>query len=112
MMTLSRRAFLATAGACFGAGGQHTVYGTRDGEQLVVHQRAMGVTRTVVLPVGTRPGLKPGAGVNQSAVDLARKCRRQFVFFANPVPDDPNTQREIENFSKPARWASWSRSTV
>jgi len=112
MMTLSRRAFLATAGACFGARGQHTVYGTRDGEQLVVHQRAMGVTRTVVLPVGTRPGLKPGAGVNQSAVDLARKCRREFVFFANAVPDDPNTQREIEKFSKPARWASWSRSTV
>jgi hypothetical protein len=27
---------------------QHTVYGQRDGEQLVLHQRAMGVTMTVL----------------------------------------------------------------
>src|SRR5215813_6648353 len=100
MMTLSRRAFLATAGACLGAGDQHTVYGTRDGEQLVVHQRAMGVTRTVLLPVGTREGLKPGAGGNQSAVDLARKYPRELIVFANAVPDDPNAQREIEKFLK------------
>src|SRR5262249_15870556 len=107
MTSLSRRAFLATGGACFGAAPdkvidvhQHTVYGARDGEQLVVHQRAMGVARTVLLPVGTRPGLKPGAGGNQSAVDLARKYPREFIFFANAVPDDPNAQREIEKFLK------------
>jgi predicted TIM-barrel fold metal-dependent hydrolase len=79
---------------------QHTVYGQRDGEQLVVHQRAMGVKRTVLLPVGTRPGLAPGAGGNQSAVDLARKYPAEFVFFANAAPDNPQARREIEKFLK------------
>src|SRR6266581_5756550 len=106
--SLSRRVFLgATCAACAAEPDtiidihQHTVYGARDGEQLVVHQRAMGVKRTVLLPVGTRPGLAPGAGGNQSAVDLARKYPREFVFFANAVPDNPDAQREIEMSLKP-----------
>jgi predicted TIM-barrel fold metal-dependent hydrolase len=100
---LSRRALLGAACTCWAAGPdtvvdihQHTVYGPRGGEQLVAHQRAMGVTKTVLLPVGTRPGLKPGDGGNQSAIDLAHKYPKEFVFFANAVPDDPNAQREIE----------------
>src|SRR6266567_2101684 len=111
-MKLSRRAFLGSGvlpcvSACWAAEPeyivdihQHTVYGQRDGEQLVLHQRAMGVKRTVLLPVGTRPGLAPGAGGNQSAVDLTRKYPQEFVFFANAVPDDPNARREIEKFLK------------
>jgi predicted TIM-barrel fold metal-dependent hydrolase len=79
---------------------QHTVYGKRDGERLVLHQRAMGVKRTVLLPVGTRAGLTPGAGGNQSAVDLARKYPAKFVFFANAVPGSPNARGEIEKFLK------------
>src|SRR6266853_3701853 len=105
--SLSRRVFLgATCAACAAEPEsiidihQHTVYGQRDGEQLVLHQRAMGVKKTVLLPVGTRPGLAPGAGGNQSAVDLARKYPQEFVFFANAVPDDPNARREIEKFLK------------
>ncbi len=104
---LSRRAFLGGACACWAAEPdyildihQHTVYGERDGEQLAVHQRTMGVKRTVLLPVGTRAGLAPGAGGNQSAVDLARKYSREFVFFANAAPDDPDARREIERFLK------------
>jgi predicted TIM-barrel fold metal-dependent hydrolase len=108
MSHLSRRYFLgAAACACSAAEPeyiidihQHTVYGKRDGEQLVVHQRAMGVKRTVLLPVGTRPGLAPGAGGNQSAMDLARKYPDGFVFFANSVPDNPNARAEIEKFLK------------
>jgi predicted TIM-barrel fold metal-dependent hydrolase len=105
--SLSRRVFLGATCAAWAAEPesiidihQHTVYGQRDGEQLVLHQRAMGVTRTVLLPVGTRPGLAPGAGGNQSAVDLTRKYPQEFVFFANAVPDDPNARREIEKFLK------------
>lgn len=105
--TLSRRAFVAAACGCWAAEPdyvidihQHTVYGERDGEQLAVHQRAMGVKRSVLLPVGTRPGLAPGAGGNQSAADLARKYPREFVFFANAAPDDPNARSEIEKFLK------------
>ena len=108
MSHLSRRTFLgATACACRAAEPetmidihQHTVYGPRDGEQLVVHQRAMGVKRTVLLPVGTRPGLAPGAGGNQSAMDLARKYPEGYVFFANSVPDNSNARAEIEKFLK------------
>src|SRR5258707_1090225 len=65
-----------------------------------MHQRAMGVSKAVLLPVGTRPGLTPGAGGNQSAVDLARKYPREFVFFANAVPEDPNAEREIAKHLK------------
>jgi predicted TIM-barrel fold metal-dependent hydrolase len=54
----------------------------------------------VLLPVGTRPGLAPGAGGNQSAMDLARKYPDGFVFFANSVPDNPNARAEIEKFLK------------
>ena len=107
MSRISRRVFLGVTCAAWAAEPesiidihQHTVYGQRDGEQLVLHQRAMGVKRTVLLPVGTRPGLAPGAGGNQSAVDLARKYPAEFVFFANAVPDDPNARREIEKFLK------------
>src|SRR4051794_30687791 len=104
---LSRRAFLGAACCCWAAEPeyvidihQHTVYGERDGEQLLVHQRAMGVKRSVLLPVGTRAGLKPGSGGNQSAMDLARKYPQEFVFFASAVPDDPDARRVIEKYLK------------
>ena len=79
---------------------QHTVYGKRDGEQLVVHQRAMGVSRTVLLPVGTREGLVPGAGGNESVVELAHRHPGEYVFFANAVPGTPDARREIEKYLK------------
>src|ERR1700730_11500735 len=107
MSRLSRRVFLGATCACWAAEPesiidihQHTVYGKRDGEQLVLHQRAMGVKRTVLLPVGTRPGVAPGGGGNRSAVDLARKYPAEFVFFANAVPDDPNARSQIETLLK------------
>src|SRR5437867_160650 len=107
MPTLTRRTFLALTGSCFAAPSdsiidihQHTVYGERDAEQLVRHQRAMGIRKSVLLPVGTRPGLTPGAGGNQSAVDLAHKYPGEFVFFANATPDNPNATAELEKFLK------------
>jgi predicted TIM-barrel fold metal-dependent hydrolase len=60
----------------------------------------MGVSKTVLLPVGTRPGLAPGAGGNQSAVDLARKHPGEYVFFANAVPGTPGARAEIEKYLK------------
>ena len=104
---LSRRTFLAIPCACWAAESdrvidihQHTVYGSRDGEQLVLHQRAMGVSKTVLLPVGTREGLTPGAGGNQSVVDLAQKHPSEYVFFANAVPGTPNVRADIEKYLK------------
>src|SRR5690242_5494005 len=105
MERLSRRTFLAAAGACWAAEPeyiidihQHTVYGNRDGEHLVRHQRVMGVSKTVLLPVGTRPGLVPGAGSNQSAVDLSQRHPREYVFFANAVPGAPGARSQIEKY--------------
>jgi predicted TIM-barrel fold metal-dependent hydrolase len=107
MGRLSRRKFLGIAATCWAAEAeavidihQHTVYGSRDGEQLVLHQRAMGVSRTVLLPVGTRPGLAPGAGGVQSAADLAHKYPRELVFFANAVPGTPDARGQIEKYLK------------
>jgi predicted TIM-barrel fold metal-dependent hydrolase len=107
MQPLSRRTFLALPCACWAAGQdfvidihQHTVYGKRDGEQLVAHQRAMGAGKTVLLPVGTREGLVPGTGGNQSAVELAQKYPAGYVFFANAVPGTPNVRAEIEKYLK------------
>jgi predicted TIM-barrel fold metal-dependent hydrolase len=105
---LSRRTFLAIPCACWAAEAsnpvidihQHTVYGDRDGEGLVLHQRAMGMSKTVLLPVGTREGLTPGAGGNQSALELARKYPAGYVFFANAVPGSPDARAEIEKYLK------------
>lgn len=79
---------------------QHTVYGQREGEQLLLHQQAMGIRRTVLLPVGTRPGVAAGVGGNQSALDLVRKCPKEFVAFANGTPGSPEARGEIEKFLK------------
>jgi len=107
MNVLSRRTFLGLTCSCWGAVPdtvidihQHTVYGERDAEQLVLHQRAMGVAQSVLLPVGTRPGLTPGVGGNQSALDLCRKYPKEYVFFANAVPGSPGARAEIEKFLK------------
>src|SRR5262245_33708186 len=104
---ISRRAFLSTLGvSCLADSGgvidihQHTVYGDRDAEMLVKHQRTMGISKTVLLPVGTRPGLKPGAGGNQSAAELVTKYPKEYVFFANAIPNEPNAQGEIEKYLK------------
>ena len=105
MKPLSRRTFLGLTCSCWAAGTdsivdihQHTVYGRRDGEMLVRHQRAMGIRQTVLLPVGTRPGLVAGVGGNRSALDLSRKYPGEFVFFANAVPGSKDARAEIEKF--------------
>jgi predicted TIM-barrel fold metal-dependent hydrolase len=135
----SRRDFLgasawALAGAALGATPaqdaepvidihQHTDYGgTRDKEwkvtkpgrtndQLIAHQRTMGVIRTVLLPAGrivlrgsTHQGLGNGlqgtCGGNDSCRQLAKEHPDQFVFGANEVPDLPDAPETIETFLK------------
>jgi predicted TIM-barrel fold metal-dependent hydrolase len=104
---LSRRTFLTLAASSLRAASdyiidihQHTVYGDRDAAQLVRHQRTMGVGKTVLLPVGTRPGLVPGTGGNQSALDLSRQYPAEYVFCANAVPGTPGARAQIEKFLK------------
>ena len=79
---------------------QHTHYSGRGDEDLIAHQRKMGVTKTVLLPAGSKYGLEADAWGNDSVVDLARKYPKEFYFFANELPDIPETRTVIEKYLK------------
>lgn len=112
--TLSRRTFLA--GACGALAiqtiaeaqtklpvidiHQHTHYWGRSDEDLLRHQRALGVTKTVLLPAGSKFGLEADCYGNDSVLTLARKYPREFVFFANEVADLPEARQTIEKYLK------------
>ncbi len=77
---------------------QHTHYSGRSDDDLVAHQRTMGVDLTVLLPAGSRYGLAADAHGNDSVVDLANRFRGEFVFFANELPDLPETRAVLERY--------------
>lgn len=77
---------------------QHTNYSGRTHKQLRAHQKAMGVTTTVLLPAGSRFGLDCNCGGNQSVFELAGEYPEEFVFFANEVPDLPEAKTAIEKY--------------
>jgi predicted TIM-barrel fold metal-dependent hydrolase len=91
---------------------QHTNYHDRDNSRLLAHQRAMGVTQTILLPAGSavrRPSTNDGkynglggarAGGNESVVEMARKYPGEFYFGANEVTDLPEARAEIEKYLK------------
>jgi predicted TIM-barrel fold metal-dependent hydrolase len=102
---------------------QHTDYGGRrdkagnivqpgrTNEQLLAHQKAMGVTRTVLLPAGRevlRPsthqgsanGLQGTCSGNEACEKLARAHPDHFVFGANEVPDLADAPEVIEKYLK------------
>jgi predicted TIM-barrel fold metal-dependent hydrolase len=115
---LSATAFLAAAPLASAAEAepvidihQHTNYSGRTDQQLLAHQRAMGVTTTILLPAGRgmdRPsthagksnGLAAQCGGNQTVLDFARAHPGEFCFGANEVADLPEARREIERFLK------------
>jgi len=125
--SLARREFLAgsalaLAGSCFELRAQaaepiidihqHTNYRGRTDEQLLLHQRAMGVTRTILLPAGSlvnRPSTGDGkynglggveAGGNATALALAKAHPQEFSFGVNEVTDLPSAPEEIEKYLK------------
>src|SRR5438132_559531 len=70
-MTMTRRTFLAAAATPLVPAAepiidihQHTTYSGRSDDDLVAHQQTMGVTKTVLLPAGSKYGLAAGAGGN------------------------------------------------
>jgi uncharacterized protein len=79
---------------------QHTNYRGRTNAQLIAHQRQMGVTKTVLLPAGSKYGLAAGAGGNDTVVAMAHSHPGSFVFFANELPDIPETRQVIEKYLK------------
>lgn len=105
--TLSRRAFLALAGAALAHGAepvidihQHTNYSGRTDEQLIAHQRTMGITKSVLLPAGSTGGLAAGAGGNDTVVEISRRFPGEYKFFANELPDIPETRKVLEKYLK------------
>src|SRR5213082_2409096 len=77
---------------------QHTRYSGRTDEQLLRHQRAMGVTQTILLPAGSpvkepathdgkSNGLAAGCGGNETVVQIAREHPGEYFYFANELPD-------------------------
>ncbi len=129
MSPLSRRGFLVTslsgsvvALSSFSRGAedaaaepiidihQHTNYRERTAEQLIAHQRTMGVTQTILLPAGSavkRPSTADGkhnalggvgAGGNETALTMSRQHPKEFSFGANEVTDLPEARAEIGKY--------------
>src|SRR5438874_12618552 len=111
--SLSRRAFVAASAGCLADLAveakedlrvldihQHTNYGGRSDDQLVAHQRKMGVTKTVLLPSGYKitPGLELGA--TETCINLSRAHPKEFVYFGNELPDIPATRDTLEKYLK------------
>ncbi len=106
--SFSRRAFLGLIPAAAIAQGaepvldihQHTNYSGRTDDELIAHQRAMGITKTILLPAGSKYGLAAGCGGNDTVVALAKAYPEKFLFFANELPDIPQTKSVLEKFLK------------
>lgn len=83
----------------------------RNDDELVAHQLALGVTKTILLPAG-RAVLRPSTHVgfsnglngtvsgNAAALALARQYPNEFVFGANEVSDLEDAPQEIERYLK------------
>ena len=74
---------------------QHTNYSGRSNEELVQHQRDLGITKTVLLPAGSKYGLAADAGGNDTVIALAKQYPKEYVYFANELPDIPETRAVI-----------------
>lgn len=90
---------------------QHTDYSGRSHQQMLAHQRAMGITTTILLPAG-RPvnsasthdgvanGLQAKATGNEVCMKFAQEHPKEFLFGANEVPDLPDAVQEVEKYLK------------
>ncbi|MCE6987978.1 amidohydrolase family protein [Dyadobacter sp. CY323] len=90
---------------------QHTDYAGRPHDVLLAHQRAMGITKTILLPAGTPAfgsstqngktnGLQAKCSGNEVCYEFAQKYPNEFIFGANEVPDLPDATKEIEKYLK------------
>lgn len=77
---------------------QHTPYSGRSADELVRHQRDLGISKTVLLPAGSRFGLAASAGGNNVVGALAQRFPKEFVVFANELPDSPEARRVLEKY--------------
>jgi predicted TIM-barrel fold metal-dependent hydrolase len=90
---------------------QHTNYHGRSDADLIAHQKAMGVSTTILLPAGsdalgasTHNGKSFGLAArvlgNSAAYRLVQEHPELFVMFANEVTDLESAAAEIEKYLK------------
>lgn len=90
---------------------QHLNYSGRDDVAFLKHQRAMGITRTILLPAGhpvnspsthegTSNGLEAKCAANEECLQFVRQNPGEFYFGSNEVPDQPEAIRELEKYLK------------
>ena len=90
---------------------QHVGYAGRADDALVAHQRAMGVTTTILLPAGrsvrtpsTHDGVANGLQAqclgNEACFQLVAAHAKAYVSGANEVPDLEEAVPEIERYLK------------
>ena len=60
----------------------------------------MGISKTVLLPAGSKYGLAAQAGGNDTVVALAREYPGEYRFFCNELPDIPETRPVLERYLK------------
>jgi uncharacterized protein len=109
-MVHSRRTFLAAAvGAALPSMAQeiavvdihqHTPYTGRSADQLLEHQKVMGIAKTILLPAGRAYSLAAGIGGNEAALALVKRYPGQYYFFANELPDISETRDTLEKYLK------------
>jgi predicted TIM-barrel fold metal-dependent hydrolase len=90
---------------------QHVGYSGRPDDVLLAHQRAIGATKTILLPAGrpastasthngTANGLQGQAAGNEACYQFARTHDSEYAFAANDVPDVEGAVQEIERYLK------------
>lgn len=105
---ISRRSFLAASAAASAQAQsgrildihQHSPYSGRTDAEMIAHQDRMGITRSILLPAGSRYGLAAGAGGNDICLRLVREHPSKFLMFANEAPELPEAGRTIERYLK------------
>jgi predicted TIM-barrel fold metal-dependent hydrolase len=79
---------------------QHTNYSGRSNDDMIAHQRTMGITRTVLLPAGSKYGLAAGVTGNDTAAAITKAHPARYAYFANELPDIPGTRAVLEKYLK------------
>jgi len=90
---------------------QHMHYHGRTDEQMLTHQKNMGITTTILLPAGSpvntasthfgvSNALEAQAGGNGTCYEFAHNHSKRFLLGANEVPDLPSAVQEIEKYLK------------
>lgn len=90
---------------------QHVGYTGRPDDVLLAHQRAMGITTTILLPAGRSVntasthngeanGLQAKCLGNEACYQFAKAHPKEILFAANEVPDVEGATQEVEKYLK------------